>query len=343
MTISVESIKSVEELREACADFRGVATKLRDEVAKAIVGQRAVVDEVFTALFANGHVLLEGVPGLGKTLLVRTLGQALGLKFSRIQFTPDLMPADIIGTQIVVDDAASRHRCFQFRPGPIFAQILLADEVNRASPKTQSALLEAMQEFSVTVGGETRHLERPFLVLATQNPIEQEGTYPLPEAQLDRFLLKVIVPYASREDVGTIVERTTGTSQAAETISQVITPEEIVFAQGLARAVLIAPHVQDYAVRLVLATHPGPDASEFINRMVVVGASPRGGQGLVKAAKVRALMGGRSAASTQDLAAVAPSVLRHRIARSFEADASGVNVDGIIEEIVRTTPRELQP
>ncbi len=343
MTATVSTITTVEELREACAEFRVVVERLRAEVGKALVGQDQVVDEVFTALFANGHVLLEGVPGLGKTLLVKTLGKALGLKFSRIQFTPDLMPADIIGTQVVVDDESSQHRAFQFRPGPIFAQILLADEINRASPKTQSALLEAMQECSVTVGGETRRLEKPFLVLATQNPIEQEGTYPLPEAQLDRFLLKVLVPYASRDDVGTIVERTTGSRQMEAEVGQVITSEEILFAQQLARAVLIAPHVQDYAVRLVLGTHPGAEASEFVNHMVVVGSSPRGAQALVNAAKVRALMGGRAAASTQDIAVVAKSVLRHRVARSFEAEAAGLTADAIVDEIIRATSAEAQP
>ncbi|MSR29711.1 MAG: MoxR family ATPase [Phycisphaerales bacterium] len=336
-------MSSIEELRAACAEFKEVVHRLRTEVNKAIVGQQQVVDEVFTALFANGHVLLEGVPGLGKTLLVRTLGQALGLKFSRIQFTPDLMPADIVGTQIVVDDESSGHRVFQFRPGPIFTQILLADEVNRASPKSQSALLEAMQESSVTVGGETRRLERPFLVLATQNPIEHDGTYPLPEAQLDRFLLKVAVPYASRDEIGAIVSRTTGVATAQSEVVRAIAPDEIIAAQQLARRVLIAPHVQDYAVRLVLATHPTAQALEWVRRMVVVGASPRGAQGLVGAAKVRALMGGRCAASTQDIAAVAPSVLRHRIARSFEAEAAGVTADAVIAEIIRATPKEAQP
>jgi len=339
----VAAITSVAQLEEACEEFRDVAKRLRAEVGKALIGQREVIEEVFTALFANGHVLLEGVPGLGKTLLVRTLGQALGLSFSRIQFTPDLMPADIVGTQIVVDGGASGARTLAFRPGPIFAQILLADEVNRASPKSQSALLEAMQERTVTVGGETRALERPFLVLATQNPIEQEGTFPLPEAQLDRFLLKVVVPYASRDDLAEIVNRTTAPTANQPKVQQVITGEEIALAQQLARAVLMAPHVQDYAVRIVLATHPGDHASDAVNRLVLVGSSPRGAQGLVAAAKVRALLNGRSAASTQDVTAVARSVLRHRIARSFEAEAAGETTDSILEQILAETPPEAQP
>lgn len=327
--------ESVESVREACAKFRQTATALRQEIAKAVIGQNEVVEQVLLALFGNGHMLLEGVPGLGKTLLVRTLGRALGLRFSRIQFTPDLMPADIIGTQIVVEEESTGHRTFQFRPGPIFAQIILADEINRASPKSQSALLEAMQERSVTVGGETRKLERPFLVLATQNPIEQDGTYPLPEAQLDRFLLKVVVPSAKREEIAGILERTTGTVAHESTINAILNARDIEAAQSLARRVLVAPHVQDYAIRLILATHPGSDAApESISSLVLMGASPRGAQGLVTAAKVRALLAGRYAASTQDIAAVAHAVLRHRIVRSFEAEAIGMSVDGVIDEVL---------
>ncbi len=343
MTAVQQRWDSVESVREACAQFRGVANSLRHEIGQVLVGQTEVVEQVLIALFADGHVLLEGVPGLGKTLLVRTLGQALGMKFSRIQFTPDLMPADILGTQIVVEDQASGHREFQFRKGPLFAQLILADEINRASPKSQSALLEAMQERAITVGGETRRLERPFLVLATQNPLEQEGTYPLPEAQLDRFLLKVIVPYAKRADIAQIIERTTGHSVAESSVKLVIGSREIQDAQLLARAVLVAPHVQDYAVRLVLATHPGGDwGLSELDRMIVVGASPRGAQALISAAKVRALFAGRCAVSTQDIASLACAALRHRIARSFEAEAAGMTCDAIIDEIVRLVPSEAQ-
>lgn len=337
------ALDSVEAVREACAEFRLVADRLRTEIAQVLVGQTTVVEQVLMALFANGHVLLEGVPGLGKTLLVRTLGRALGLQFSRIQFTPDLMPADILGTQIVVENQAMGRRELQFRPGPIFTQILLADEINRASPKSQSALLEAMQERAVTVAGETRKLDRPFLVLATQNPIEQEGTYPLPEAQLDRFLFKVTVPYATRTDIATIIDRTTGARAREEETKAVLTAREIHFAQDLARKVLVAPHVQDYAVRLVLATHPTGTASlAEVERMVLVGASPRGGQALIAAAKVRALMAGRCAVSTQDIAALVAPALRHRIVRTFEAESAGVTCDGILAQIVQLVPAEAQ-
>jgi len=340
---AVPSLDSVESVRAACADFRVSADRLRREIGRVLVGQHDIVEQVLIALFADGHVLLEGVPGLGKTLLVRTLGEALGLKFSRIQFTPDLMPADILGTQIVVEDQASRHRDFQFRRGPIFAQILLADEINRASPKSQSALLEAMQERSVTVGGQTHKLDRPFLVLATQNPIEQEGTYPLPEAQLDRFLLKVIINYAQRGDLAMIVDRTTGVVSAEAKVKTVLGLDQILHAQQLVRRVLVAPHVQDYAVRLVLATHPGSVwGFEDLQRMLVVGSSPRGAQSLVMAAKVRALLAGRCAVSTQDIAAMACAALRHRIVRSFEAEAAGMSCDAIIQEILGRVPSEFQ-
>ncbi len=343
MSTAVNDLETVESVRKACADFRLVADRLRQEIGRVLVGQAEVVGQVLIALFADGHVLLEGVPGLGKTLLVRTLGQALGLKFSRIQFTPDLMPADILGTQIVVDDPLTGQRDFKFRQGPIFAQILLADEINRASPKSQSALLEAMQERSVTVGGETRRLERPFLVLATQNPIEQEGTYPLPEAQLDRFLLKIIINYAQRDDLAKIIDRTTGSIAADAQTKAVLTAAEIAEAQKLVRVVLVAPHVQDYAVRLVLATHPGGEwGVPELERMIVVGSSPRGAQSLILAAKVRAILAGRCAVSTQDIAALACAALRHRIVRSFEAEAAGLTCDGIISEIVRLVPAEAQ-
>ncbi len=322
--------------------FRQTYSTLRDEIGKVIVGHDEIVEGTLISLFAGGHILLEGVPGLGKTLLVRTLSEVLDLSFNRIQFTPDLMPADILGTNLVNETPEGR-REFQFQRGPIFAHLVLADEINRATPKTQSALLEAMQEKQVTAGGEIRKLAEPFFVLATQNPIDQEGTYPLPEAQLDRFLLKVVVPYASRADLTEILARTTAPTAARFEVRQVITAQEIAFAQALARCVLVAPHVQDFAVRIVLATHPSDAASDFTNRMVSVGSSPRGAQGLVASARVRALLRGRSHASTQDIAAVSRSVLRHRIARSFEAEAAGVTTDDIIEGLLGETPAEAQP
>jgi MoxR-like ATPase len=328
--------------QDRCAAFRAVGQRLREAVGRRLVGQQAVVDQVLWSLFAGGHVLLEGVPGLGKTLLVRTLGDALHLDFARIQFTPDLMPADIVGTQILVDDGHG-HRVMQFRPGPIFTQVLLADEVNRASPKSQSALLEAMQERAVTVGGHTHRLRDPFLVLATQNPIEQEGTYPLPEAQLDRFLLKVSVPNVERADLMEILRRTTTSAEPA--VGQVLDGARIVQAQRLARRIVIAAPVQDYVIRLVLATHPGGDhADGRAAREIAVGASPRAAQAIVTAAKVRALFDGRFHVSIGDVHAVAPAALRHRVIPSFEAEADGLDADrvvaGIIERLPRHAPEE---
>lgn len=335
-------IDSVEAVRAACAAFRDVAQSLRQAIGRSVIGQQDAVDQVLMALFANGHVLLEGVPGLGKTLLVKSLGGALGLGFARIQCTPDLMPADVLGTHIVVDDEAGGGRSMRFRPGPIFAQVLLVDEINRATPKSQSALLEAMQERRVTVGGETRDLPAPFLVLATQNPIEQEGTYPLPEAQLDRFLLKVTVPYVTREELVAILDRTTGSAPPAS--GAVLGADGIAAAQRLARMVLVAPHVQDYAIRLVLATHPdGPACPSDLVPLISIGASPRAAQALLSCAKVRALLSGRAAAATADIAAVAHAALRHRIMRSFEAEAGGISADAIIDRILAHVPREWQP
>jgi len=328
--------------QERCAAFRAVGQRLREAIGRRLVGQQSVVDQVLWSLFAGGHVLLEGVPGLGKTLLVRTLGDALHLDFARIQFTPDLMPADIVGTQILVDDGHG-HRVMQFRPGPIFTQVLLADEVNRASPKSQSALLEAMQERAVTVGGHTHPLRDPFLVLATQNPIEQEGTYPLPEAQLDRFLLKVSVPNVERADLMEILRRTT--TSAEPHVGAVLDGARIVQAQRLARRIVIAAPVQDYVIRLVLATHPGGEhADERAGREIAVGASPRAAQAIVTAAKVRALFDGRFHVSIGDVHAVAPAALRHRVIPSFEAEADGFDADrvvaGIIERLPRHAPEE---
>ena len=333
---------TIDEVRAAAEAFGRTVLAMRQEVGRVLVGQQAVVEECLVALLADGHVLLEGVPGLGKTLLVRTLGQILGLRFSRIQFTPDLMPADITGTQVVVEDAASGNREIQFRAGPIFAQVVLADEINRATPKAQSALLEAMQERSVTVGGRTMQLERPFFVLATQNPIEQEGTYPLPEAQLDRFLLKIRVPAVDQATLNEVLNRTTA-SQAPQA-HQLLDAPAILAAQRLARQVAMAPHVQDYAIRLVLGTHPhGAFSDRWTDRWIAFGASPRAAQALVSCAKVRALLDGRYAVSCDDLRAMAPAALRHRVVPSFEAEADATPVDRIIEHVIGRTPTEVVP
>ena len=331
----------VESVRKACAAFRGVFARLRAEVGKAMVGQDEIVLQTLIALFADGHVLLEGVPGLGKTLLVRTLGGALHLPFSRIQFTPDLMPSDITGTQIVMEDPVTGRRSFDFKPGPIFKQLVLADEINRATPKSQSALLESMQEKSVTVGGRTHKLGLPFFVMATQNPIEQEGTYPLPEAQLDRFLFKVIVPYATRPEMNQIMHRTTRDAEAV--IRPIIDGPYILQAQRLATRIVVAPHVQDYAIRLVLSTHPDNEqhSDRKANRYIRVGVSPRGAQALIRAAKVKALIDGRYAVAFKDIIDIAPAALRHRMVRSFEAEADGVTADNIVERLIEHVPHEV--
>jgi MoxR-like ATPase len=326
-------------VEEACERFRGVYRELVDEVGKVIVGHRAVVEGVLTAIFVGGNVLVEGVPGLGKTMLVRTLSEALSLDFSRIQFTPDLMPADVIGTTVVMDDPESGRRRFEFQRGPIFAQLVLADEINRATPKTQSALLEAMQERSVTVGGTAHALEKPFFVLATQNPIEQEGTYPLPEAQLDRFLFKLNVGYSDLDELMTIVDRTTGGETPS--VSAKMDGPAIVEAQRLIRGAVVAPHVKEYASRLVLASHPeGRFAPQVTNRYVRCGASPRAAQALILGAKVRAVTGGRYQVGYDDVRAVALPVLRHRVLLNFEAEADRVDPDRIVRELVEFTPRE---
>jgi MoxR-like ATPase len=332
----------VESARKACANFRDVFARLRTEVAKAMVGQEEIVDLTLIALFADGHVLLEGVPGLGKTLLVRTLGSALHLPFARIQFTPDLMPSDITGTQIVLEDPVTGKRSFDFKPGPIFKQLVLADEINRATPKSQSALLEAMQERSVTVGGRTHKLTLPFFVMATQNPIEQEGTYPLPEAQLDRFLFKIVVPYATRDEMNQIMKRTTAIAQPD--VQPVIDGPYILAAQRLATRIVVAPHVQDYAIRLVLATHPDNQThgEAKTSRYIRVGVSPRGAQSLIRAAKVKALIDGRYAVAFKDIIDIAPAALRHRIVRSFEAEADAVTTDAIVQRLVQYVPHETE-
>ncbi len=325
---------AVQQLTDA---FRRDFQALRDEVGKMIVGHHEIVDGVLTCLFAGGHVLLEGVPGLGKTLLIRTLAQALSLDFSRIQFTPDLMPADIIGTNIIEEDPQTGRRHFQFQRGPLFAQMVLADEINRATPKTQSALLEAMQEHSVTSGGHQYHLTEPFFVMATQNPIEQEGTYPLPEAQLDRFFFKLIVGYSGRDELRTILDRTTAGYKPD--VRPVMTGEQIIAAQALVRRVVMAPHVQDYAVRLVLATHPnGAFATPGVNKYIRWGASPRGAQALSLAAKIHALLDGRFNVSFEDVNKAAAPALRHRLLLNFEGEAEGLTTDSVLGEVLAAVP-----
>ncbi|MEM6750458.1 MAG: AAA family ATPase [Planctomycetota bacterium] len=333
MTDASTSVPEAESFRD---DFQ----RLRAEVGKVVVGHGEVVESVLIGLFVGGDVLLEGVPGLGKTLLVRTISEALSLEFSRIQFTPDLMPADITGTTIVVegegDDGRTR-RDFQFRPGPIFAQIVLADEINRATPKTQSAMLEAMQERSVTVGGTTYPMTPPFFVLATQNPIEQEGTYPLPEAQLDRFVFKVDVGYSTRDELHEILERTTrGESPQAE---PVLDGPGILAHQKTVRKVIVAPSVRDYAVRAVLATHPdGEHATELCRKFVRVGASPRAAQAITLGAKAKALLDGRTHASAEDVRGVLLPALRHRVLLNFDAQAEGVTADAVVDDLIDRLP-----
>jgi len=333
--------KEMSNVEDKCRDFRNKFDTLRKEIGKVIVGHEDIVENVLVCLFCGGHVLLEGVPGLGKTLLVRTLSSVFSLEFRRIQFTPDLMPADIMGTNIVMEDQASGRRRFEFQRGPIFGQIILADEINRATPKTQSAMLEAMQEHSVTSGGEVRKLPEPFIVLATQNPIEQEGTYPLPEAQLDRFFFKLLVPYSNRQELRGIIERTT--TGADPQAGAVLNAEQILQAQELVRHVVIAEHVQDYAIRLVLATHPqGEFAAETTNRFVRFGASPRGVQALVLSGKVRAMLDERYHVSFSDIEASVLPALRHRILLNFEGQAEGVTTDEVLKQILQTTPRALE-
>jgi MoxR-like ATPase len=320
--------------------FRNAYAVLRAEIAKVVVGQEQIVDSTVIALFAGGHVLLEGVPGLGKTLLVRTLSEVLDLSFNRIQFTPDLMPADILGTNIVMEIPGGR-REFQFQRGPIFAHLVLADEINRATPKTQSALLEAMQEHQVTAGGEIRKLAEPFFVMATQNPIDQEGTYPLPEAQLDRFFFKILVGYPSADELSEVLTRTTTGVKA--TVGKVLERETLAELMNLVREVPVASHVKDYAVRLVLATHPRTDtAAPIANQYLRFGSSPRGGQTLLLAGKVRALTQGRFNVSFDDIEAVAAPALRHRLILNFEAEAEGITTDHIIAQVLRDVPRDVQ-
>ena len=307
--------------------------KLRAEIGQVIVGQEQLVDRLLVGLLANGHVLLEGVPGLGKTTLLRTLSRTLQLKYSRIQFTPDLMPADIVGSMIMESDDRGG-KALRFQHGPIFANLVLADEINRATPKTQSALLEAMQERTVTSGTVTHELEAPFLVMATQNPIEMEGTYPLPEAQLDRFLMKILVTYPNREELGRIVERTI--QKEEDMPIPVMDRESILEVRAVCRQVLVAPHVQDFAIRLVMATQPEQaEAHEFARRYIRYGSSPRGAQALVECGRVLALMRGRFHLAIEDILHVAPAVLRHRIILNFDAHADGQTPETILQAVLK--------
>ena len=313
--------------------FRATAAAIEREVGKVIVGQRELVRHTLITLLAGGNALLEGVPGLGKTMLIRTLAQVIDCTFSRIQFTPDLMPADIVGTNVIVEDESGR-RTFRFEAGPIFANLVLADEINRATPKTQSALLEAMQEHSVTVAKTTRRLAEPFFVLATQNPLEMEGTYPLPEAQLDRFLLKLDVPFPSEDELVEIANRTTGAAEPQPDVAA--DGQTIVAMQELARAVPIAPHVTAYAARLLKATHPNDgNAPPMVRSYVRYGASPRGMQAMILAGKIIALLDGRYNVAFDDLRAAALPALRHRLILNFEAQAEGITTDEVIGEILR--------
>jgi len=322
--------------REFAARYAAVEAQIR----RVIVGHEEIIHGVLTCLFVGGHCLLEGVPGLGKTLLVRTLAQVLDLDFSRIQFTPDLMPADILGTNMVMETPDGR-RFFEFQKGPIFTQICLADEINRATPKTQSAMLETMQEGSVTAAGTRHELKQPFLVMATQNPIEQEGTYPLPEAQLDRFFFKLLVGYSNRQQLAAIVDRTTREQTVRP--AKVMDGEEIRRWQSLVREVILAPHLQDYLVRLVLATHPdGPLAVPVANQYIRWGASPRAAQALALAAKVRALLDGRYNVSFEDVRRVYLPAMRHRIIVNFEAQAEGIEPDGLLLEILEKVPEKAE-
>jgi len=321
------------------AEFRESFRLVRDEIGRAIVGHQEVVDGVLTAILVGGHCLLEGVPGLGKTMLVRTLAEVLDLPFNRVQFTPDLMPADILGTNMIVEDEQSGRRRFEFQRGPVFTQLLLADEINRATPKTQSAMLETMQEGTVTAAGHRYELAKPFFVLATQNPIEQEGTYPLPEAQLDRFLFKLVVGYSNRDDLATIVDLTT--SGTVTKLNKILDGPRLLEMQRLAREVILAPHVRDYLVRLTLATHPdGPYAVDATNAYVRWGSSPRGAQTLALAAKVRALLDGRFNVSFEDIRRVYVPSLRHRLLMNFEAQAEGIDPDQVLLKVLEKVPEK---
>jgi MoxR-like ATPase len=312
--------------------FQDCLKKLKNEMSQAVVGQQPIVEGLLMCLLAGGHVLLEGVPGLGKTMMVRALAEALELRFSRIQFTPDLMPADIVGTNMIVEDG-SGGRQFEFQPGPIFTNIVLADEINRATPKTQSALLEAMQEATVTVAKNTYALEPPFLVVATQNPLEMEGTYPLPEAQLDRFLFKLIVEFPKQQELKEILNRTTGA--AVRELNSVLERKEIIRLQALIREVPVADSITDYTIQILEGTHPDRAmASDLTRRYVRFGASPRGAQAMLLTAKIRAMLEGRFSVSRDDIKSVAHASLRHRVILNFEGEAEGIESDAVLDEVI---------
>ena len=331
---NINIMQTLGDLKAKVQDYGNKFGALRSEIGRVIVGQQEVVESVLLALMAGGHVLLEGVPGLGKTLLVRTLGETLGLDFARVQFTPDLMPADIVGTNIIIEDE-SGEKMFRFQRGPVFTNLLLADEVNRATPKTQSALLEAMQERQVTVGGTTYPLEEVFFVLATQNPLEMEGTYPLPEAQLDRFIYKLVINYPTRSELLEVLRRTT--AEDLPHAQHVLTPAELLEMRHLVRLVIIAPRVEEVAADVLLRTHPeGESAPESVRKYVRYGASPRGAQAIVLTAKARALLAGRYNVSTADIVEVAKASLRHRIILNFEGEAEGLSTDSILDDVLES-------
>ena len=328
-------MESVEDIEQRIERARHSFQELKTEMARVIVGHEELIEQVFIALVCGGHCLLEGVPGLGKTLMVRSLGEILSLSFSRVQFTPDLMPADITGTNVLTDDPSGR-KVFEFQRGPVFANIVLADEINRATPKTQSALLEAMQEQNVTVGGKAHRLESPFMVLATQNPLEMEGTYPLPEAQVDRFFFKLLLEYPSREELSRIADLTTAAPPGA--LREVLDGQAILAIRQWVREVPLAETVKDYAVRLILATHPRGEAGEaagLARRFVLYGSSPRGLQSLILAAKARALLSGRPNVAFEDIRFMLVPSLRHRLILNLEADAEAIDAGKILAEVVR--------
>ncbi len=333
MSVSIDSsdAKMLESLREA-------HRQMRSEVGKIIIGQEKVLDQLLMAIFCRGHALLVGVPGLAKTLMVSTLSQALDMSFKRIQFTPDLMPTDITGTEVIQDDPVTRQRMFKFLPGPLFANIVLADEINRTPPKTQAALLESMQERKASIGGTDYPMADPFFVLATQNPIEQEGTYPLPEAQLDRFLFMIKVEYPTSEEEDRIMRQ--GTSDTQINVTKVLHAEEILKLQQIVRRVPVADHVFNYAKRLTRMSRPGtPEAADFVNKWLTWGAGPRASMNLIMAAKAHAILQGKHHVSTDDVAAVTEPILRHRLIPNFTAQSEGITVEDIIGRLLKAIPK----